>query len=215
MPSSYVDQITDIMNLIIFSHPKSILDVGIGFGKYAFLSREYLDAMGEGHTYHQRKLRIEGIEGFADYITPLHRAIYDEIHVGDAREILPKLSSRYDLLIMIDVLEHFTYEDGKKVLQECQNHARNVLISTPKWMDPQGAAFGNDFETHRFQWNRSHLKDKPNAFFIPNSNSYICFWGEDAGAVRRAFRKYLFNSRIKRWMPAAVPLLRRISRSKG
>ncbi|MBA7677027.1 hypothetical protein ES703_85275 [subsurface metagenome] len=39
MPTSYYSQLNEIMELIVLTDPKSILDVGVGFGKYGFLSR--------------------------------------------------------------------------------------------------------------------------------------------------------------------------------
>jgi hypothetical protein len=215
MPSSFVDQISDITNLIIFARPQSMLDVGIGCGKYGFLAREYLDTMGEGENYHARKVRIEGIEAFAQYITPVHRAVYDQIHVGNASEILPGMTTRFDLLIMIDVLEHFTFEEGSAVLKSCGQRARNVLISTPKIVDPQGATFGNPFETHKHQWRRRDLKAMDNGFFVSNPSSLIYFFGEDAAVVRGRFRRHRWGSRIKLMCPAAVPWLRRMRGARG
>jgi 2-polyprenyl-3-methyl-5-hydroxy-6-metoxy-1,4-benzoquinol methylase len=215
MPSSFVDQISDITNLIVFARPQSILDVGVGCGKYGFLAREYLDTMGQGENYHARKVRIEGIEVFPEYITPVHRAVYDQIHVGNATEILPRLTTRFDLLIMIDVLEHFAFEDGSAVLKSCRDRARNVLISTPKIVDPQGAAFGNPYETHKRQWRRRDLKAMDPGFFVSNPSSFIYFFGEDAAIVRRRFRKHRWASRIKLLFPAAVPWLRKMTGSRG
>jgi hypothetical protein len=111
---------------------------------------------------------------------------------------------------MIDVLEHFTFDEGSAVLNLCTRRARNVLISTPKIVDPQGTTFGNPFETHKFQWRKKHLKPLPNAFFAPNPSSLICFFGEDAPAIGKKFQEHQWISWIKLKLPAAVPLLRRL-----
>jgi hypothetical protein len=43
MPTSHKYQIKEIMELMVLINPKKILDLGIGFGKYGYLAREYLD----------------------------------------------------------------------------------------------------------------------------------------------------------------------------
>ncbi|HII30270.1 TPA: glycosyltransferase family 1 protein, partial [Candidatus Woesearchaeota archaeon] len=83
MPSSSHYQISKIMNLVVKLNPSSILDVGVGFGKYGVLCREYLE-LGDGREEYDKFLRrIDGIEAFKNYITPLHRFIYDHIYIGD------------------------------------------------------------------------------------------------------------------------------------
>ena len=47
-------QITDIMQLITIANPKSILDIGVGFGKYGYLSREYLEIWTKNKNYKER-----------------------------------------------------------------------------------------------------------------------------------------------------------------
>ncbi|TSA17113.1 MAG: hypothetical protein D4R72_05520 [Nitrosopumilales archaeon] len=113
MPTSHKYQINEIMELIVLTNPKKILDIGIGFGKYGYLSREYLDiGVGGGdEDYNFNKSQIDGIEVFAEYITPLHNMIYNHIYNKNALEVLPALKMKYDLILVIDVLEHFTYDD--------------------------------------------------------------------------------------------------------
>jgi len=43
MPTSHPFQLDDIVQLIIETAPLSILDIGVGFGKYGLLAREYLE----------------------------------------------------------------------------------------------------------------------------------------------------------------------------
>src|SRR5208283_1293046 len=120
MPSSHHYQLNEIIELIIDTNPAKLLDIGIGYGKYGFLAREYLELWEQGSSYDSHKRQIDGIEAFDEYITPVHRLIYDQIFSGDAKEVLPLIKDRYDLILMIDVLEHFTHEDGVKVIEECR-----------------------------------------------------------------------------------------------
>lgn len=157
MPSSFPDALGVVLPFVIDLAPRSILDVGVGFGKYGFLFREYLDVItreGEAQPFARegRRVRIDGIEAHPAYVTDLQRAVYDTIHVGDALALLPGLDP-HDLVFAADVLEHFSPADGRRFLAECRRCAtRGVLVVTPALQIPQGPAFGNVWETHRSVW---------------------------------------------------------------
>jgi SAM-dependent methyltransferase len=189
MPSSHHYQLNEILELIIETNPGKLLDIGIGFGKYGFLSREYLELWEPGAVYGAHKRQIDGIEAFEAYLTPLHRLIYDHIFTGDARDILPGMTDRYDLILMIDVFEHFSYEDGLKVLEECRRCGRNILISVPKIMSVQQEVYGNPYETHRFNWKRKDFSGIPDKFFLYNAKSTICYIGEDSRRIGSILKK--------------------------
>lgn len=210
MPTSHLFQLNEIVQLIKVTDPGRLLDIGIGFGKYGFLSREYLELWDGREQYNDWKRTIDGIEAFEGYITPLQRLVYDEIYIGNAMEVLPAIAGRYDLVLLIDVLEHFCYQDGLRLIRECKRIARNLLISVPKIVDEQGALFGNQFERHRFQWRKKHLRelDASSKFFVRHRYSTICYIGADSRKVLSTMRK---NSRIHFWTrqvrPAVVSAL--------
>jgi hypothetical protein len=180
MPSSHLLQLNEIMQLIFFSKPNSLLDVGVGFGKYGVLSREYLELWDGRGKYGEWTKRIDGIEIFEKYLTPLHDYVYDHIYIGNALDIVPTLDFRYDLILLIDVLEHFSYDEGVKLLGACFQKSRNVLLSTPKEVSSQEDAFGNPYETHRSQWQPRHFEKFDKYFYVPNLKSFIYFIGKDA-----------------------------------
>lgn len=138
--------------------PASVLDVGVGFGKYGMLFREYLDVweMRNVGDYDKGrwKTHIEGIEATGDYLTPLHEYIYDKVHVGDVRSVLAGLG-QYDVIIMGDVLEHFAKDEGGKVLDALFAHCNQCLLLT----FPENCAINHDvlenpYESHRSAWHR-------------------------------------------------------------
>ncbi|MGA3014815.1 MAG: hypothetical protein ABSD71_12375 [Bacteroidales bacterium] len=188
MPSSHHTQLNEIMELIIETNPGKILDIGIGYGKYGFLSREYLELWDEEASYDSHKRQIDGIEAFEPYITPMHRLIYDHIFTGNAKDVLPSITEHYDLILMIDVFEHFSYEDGLSVLRECRRSGRNVLISVPRIMSEQEEVYGNPYETHRYNWKKKDFSPIKEKFFIYNSKSTICYIGEDSQRIRVILR---------------------------
>jgi hypothetical protein len=157
MPSSRSNVIPVVVNLVLQLKPRSILDVGVGFGKWGHLFREYTDivAAEEDHDRYQRhnwRVRIDGIEGFPDYLTEMHRYLYDTIHIGEMTEVLPRLG-RYDLVFMGDVIEHLDKARGQSFLREALEHADKALVvATPKFECPQHESCGNHLEIHRSLW---------------------------------------------------------------
>ncbi len=175
MPSSHIHHIAPIMEIVLATRPQSVLDIGVGFGKFGFLCREYLELWDGRETYGDWQKRIDGIEAFEPYITPVHEYIYNNIYVGNALEILPTLESHYDLILLIDVIEHFSLTDGQELLTECSHRSKACLISTPTIASPQESAFGNPFETHRSQWTHEQFATYPHKVFIPNPRSLLCY----------------------------------------
>jgi len=190
MPTSHSNQINKIVQIIRTVNPQKLLDIGMGFGKYGFLAREYLELWDGRERYNDWTRTIDGIEVFEDYVTGLQRLIYSQILIGNAIDILPNLTEHYDLTLLIDVLEHFGKEDGIKLLKECIEHSDNILISVPNDIGNQGDAFDNIYETHRFQWESHHFVEiSKDLFFIKGKKSLIAYVGKNYYGVMAALRK--------------------------
>jgi len=190
MPTSHPFQINEIVSIIRAVNPQKLLDIGIGFGKYGFLAREYLELWDGRNQYNKWIRTIDGIEIFEPYITALQYYIYDNIFIGDAIEILPILTKHYNLMLLVDVLEHFNKADGIDLLQECIVHSDNILISVPNDIGNQKDAFGNIYETHRFQWEPNHfIEISKDLFFIKGKKSLIIYIGKNYYLVMMNLRK--------------------------
>lgn len=155
-PTSYPQAISPILEILLQLEPKSVLDIGMGSGKYGVLCRECLDVW-LGETL-ERRARIDGIEGHAPYVTDLHRAVYDEILIGDALELVPHLTRRYDVALLIDVFEHIERAAGARLLDAVRRVSSSVLVSVPVHYWPQGADFGNELERHRAHYTPRDLR---------------------------------------------------------
>lgn len=184
MPSSHTYQINEIMELVVLTDPKSILDIGAGFGKYGVLCYERLNLWWT-NDYNNKKVTIDGIEVFPGYLTPIHKFIYDRIYVDNAFTALKNIDKSYDLILLIDVLEHFEREEGEEIIRQCLKKGKNLIVSTPKSIGAQGDAFGNIHETHLTQWNKEDFYKFGNYFVIPNHLSYIVYLGKDLENVRK------------------------------
>ena len=182
MPFSNSSQISTILGFMEEIQPKSILDVGVGFGIYGLLARiniehfNLMEANGPDARQRERsewKVRIDGIEGFPLYLTPAHDWAYNEIQVGDAMKLLPDIEINYDLILATDILEHFEKEDGYKFLNELKRIAsKNILISTPKEFIKQEWE-SNPYENHRSLWTKEDLEECEFRKFFHNADNWI------------------------------------------
>lgn len=152
MPTSWYQAISNILDQIQKENPKSVLDIGVGFGKYGLMVREVLDLPFERYNKDQWLINIEGIEAFKEYKNPIHDYIYNKIYYGDATEVIKKLP-KYDCILLIDVLEHFKKEEGKEFIKELMSHVnKSLIISTPRYPAKQEEYLGNKYEEHKSKW---------------------------------------------------------------
>lgn len=104
MPSSRVCTVPYIIGVIQRLKPKSILDVGIGFGKWGYLFREYTDIIAaekcpKRYNKEGWSTQIDGIEGYSEYLYPAHYYIYNTIYEENAAELLSQLDD-YDVIFL-------------------------------------------------------------------------------------------------------------------
>lgn len=178
MPSSRYDHIPIVISVVRQLDPSSLLDIGVGFGKWGHLFREYLEIVKsevDPARYRRQnwRIRIDGIEGHLPYITPAHEFLYDKIHIGDMRELVEGMGS-YDVIFLGDVIEHVSKEDGVTLLRRCLSHARlAVVVSTPADETNQGALCDNPLEIHRSTWNQDDFKRLGNTVGTVTRDSVI------------------------------------------
>jgi hypothetical protein len=193
MPSSQYYHISKIMEMIISLKPNSVLDIGSGYGKFGVLCREYLE-LWDGRQKYEFKKRIDCVEVFKEYITPLHRYIYNNIYNANILDLATELHHKYDLVLLIDVLEHFEKKEGSNLLNILINNNKGVLISTPRKPSPQKDAFGNVYETHRSRWTENDLRGLGECHFTDDSVSLICYMSKNKESIRN-FKKNIRHVR--------------------
>jgi len=185
MPFSHSSQISTIIGFLESKQPSSILDIGVGMGQYGFLARTNLEHFNLyeviGNSARRRDksewdIVIDGVEAYPGYLTPVHDYSYNEIHEGDALQVIPELSRDYDMVLAIDILEHFEKTDGIHLLelikQRCNKHA---LLSTPKDFIEQHVE-ANPFEDHRSHWTLKELNKAGFVEILPNALSWIAVY---------------------------------------
>jgi hypothetical protein len=139
-------------------NPQSILDVGVGFGKWGVVAREYLEAWQGRFRREDWQVRIEGIEIFEAYRNPIWAAAYDEVRIGDAARILQTLG-HFDVGLICDVIEHIEKEAGRDLINQLLAHCHALILTTPLTFWPQGEEHGNVSQKHLCLWRPEDFRD--------------------------------------------------------
>ena len=155
MPIGSYSSFRDIMRQVLMHSPKTVLDLGVGHGINGAGIRNWLNV---GIKDNYKDTTVIGVEGFKEYHSALW-GCYDMVYICTIQEYLDhrdETNLKYDCVIMSDVLEHFDKEDGNAVISKIVSDVLNpggiLLISTPAVWIEQGAAYGNELETHRSLW---------------------------------------------------------------
>jgi autotransporter strand-loop-strand O-heptosyltransferase len=134
MPNSYSYFKQEIKEYIKenISTSKKILDVGPGEGTYSNLIREI------GY-------QMDCVEIHEPYITSYNlKEKYDNVYHGN---ILNFDISKYDFIILGDVLEHISENDAKSLIENIINQNKECLVAVPYLMS-QDTHLGNKYEKH-------------------------------------------------------------------
>lgn len=178
MPSSRPNAIPTTVHVVRQLDPASILDVGVGFGKWGLLFREYTDiraSEADSHRYRKEawKVRIDGIEGFPRYLTPVHEYVYDRVHIGLVQDLVDGLED-YDVVHVGDMIEHLPKAQGLQILEKLLQRSRKALIvSTPKYDTHQADSVANDLERHRSVWTKADFRNFPGAKVVTVDRSLL------------------------------------------
>lgn len=148
MPVSDVHGIPAILNEVALLNPKTVLELGIGFGKWGVLLREILDARYGRCSADRWRTRIDGFEIFSEYENPAWH-LYDKVYEGD----FVGCHVDYDLVMLIDSLEHVQPAIGRQFLASLIDRNKHLIISVPNGPMPQGETFGNPHEAHLWTFN--------------------------------------------------------------
>lgn len=178
MPSSTYEHIPFMIKEILTTNPRTILDIGIGYGKWAFMCREYLESWRDRVFPSQWNVKIEGIEIFENYVNDLswNKILYDHIYIGEASKIIQNLSN-YDLIIAGDVIEHLPLEKGIILMDECFKRTNSFIASIPigkNWLNNVVVA-KNINEKHQAVWTKELIDQINNKYNNYHSSSY--YWG--------------------------------------
>lgn len=88
---------------------------------------------------------MDGVEAWKPYI--IKYKLNDKYRKLTHANIVDFDEFDYDVIIMGDVLEHLSVEDGQKVIKKMYPRCKELVIAVP-YKYKQGAIHGNPFEIH-------------------------------------------------------------------
>lgn len=128
------------------SGPVEVLDIGFGAGNLGKLIKQ---------TEATRHWHVDGVDGWQ---ANCHNAgligqrTYRNIWHGLAQDLPSDRLARYDIICLLDVIEHLTAPTAKwlmrTLLTSMGDHAF-LFVSTPLWFYPQDGQQEGDLELHR------------------------------------------------------------------
>jgi SAM-dependent methyltransferase len=100
-----------------------------------------------------------GVDIFQPYLEECRQKnIHSDYIQADIREIEFEDGS-FDAVLMLEVLEHFSKEEGRRLLDRCSRWARKkVIISTPNGYLWQDGFDNNPFQEHKSGWSVEELR---------------------------------------------------------
>ncbi len=171
---SYPSNIGRILEITDKIKPREVADIGAGFGKFGLLLREqYLSRKAEqGELNPIDDFHIMAVEDTKYFLTYRLSSIYNYVLSESVFDSYWKIGNK-DLILMIDVVEHWDKAKAKELIYELRKLAP-VLISTPKETTMYQEHFYGDARHHISQWEREDFEggedyssDKSHIFLMP------------------------------------------------
>lgn len=150
--------ITEAHNILSRSKTPRVLDCGVGSGIYGAMIRNWVDY---GYEPNYRTY-LMGIEGFPKYKGHNYNH-YNYVHYMKIQDWLKWEVAKndvFDVILLLDVLEHFDKQEGTWVLEELKKHlvpGGSLIVVTPSIHIEQGAIWGNVLETHKCVWTSEEM----------------------------------------------------------
>lgn len=180
MPIGSHSIVSHVARLLQDAGPRRILDLGIGFGFYGAVVRQWLDfGVRPWRTY------LAGVEAWGRYSNPLWD-LYDLVTVQSIQDYLNSSPEQFDFIMMNDVLEHLAADEGRRILGQIDtllSPGACLMVATPALYFEQGAVNGNEFERHRSFWSAADLRLAGFEILLDGSEPQLC------GPTVLAFRR--------------------------
>ncbi len=179
MPTSSIGAIDIILRQILDIRPKTVLDVGIGLGKYGFLIRNYYeDVINNVYKKEDFKCDITGIEIYDGYKNPVWEWAYNRVLIVNAIEYFDKLDSnyKYDLILCCAVIEHFYKDDALKLIKKFIQHGNNIIVETTIGRFEQGSCYNNENEKHLSFFYPEDFRKFGGDIELTNDGSFVWFY---------------------------------------
>jgi SAM-dependent methyltransferase len=171
MPSSDFNMIPKVLSVVLAIEPDSILDVGVGNGRYGHLFRECFDWNWGRIEKNAWELMLCGVEIDPTYLTPVHEYVYDKIFVCDWFNF--EVQRQFDLIFLGDVLEHWPDGKWRQALEKAKELSKYTIVVSPNWKGSlaQQSWHGHHQEKH---WSILSPKKVGGRCLFASSKMFMC-----------------------------------------
>lgn len=130
-----------IIEVLTVIQPKRVLDAGAGIGRWGMLIREFCESRTSPQSW---AIEMEGIVE-NDALLPEHYSqLYNRIHVGEVKKLLPELQhAKWDLVIIDRFLEKLEIDDVEPLLLNALENSAYLLVNITDNAEKTAGA-GND-----------------------------------------------------------------------
>ncbi|MDP6443719.1 MAG: hypothetical protein QGG36_18610 [Pirellulaceae bacterium] len=156
MPIGSYTALPHVVHSLLEFRPQRLLDLGIGFGFFGGVVRQWLD-----YGVKPWKSYLVGVESFEGYGNPMWD-LYNLVVVDTIENYLASCEETFQGVVLSDVVEHFSREDGWAVMNratELLEPGGRMLVATPSVFVEQGAVHGNPREAHQSLWTTDDLAE--------------------------------------------------------
>lgn len=128
----------------------AVVDVGPGVGTYGRMLRRILP-----------RASLTGVEVWGPYVSAHGlAAVYDTVHVCDARIYPFERLPRGGVALFGDVLEHMTADEAQETVLRALLVCDAAILVVPLGPWPQDAYDGNPYEAHVATWSVEAVRDR-------------------------------------------------------
>ncbi|MGD0253283.1 MAG: methyltransferase domain-containing protein [Verrucomicrobiota bacterium] len=102
-----------------------------------------------------------GIEGYRpDFEEAQRRKVHEQMVFGDIKNLSQYFApNQFDACVALDVIEHFTKDDGLKLMKDMERIAKKrVIFFTPSGFLPQRHATDGDLQVHLSGWEAREME---------------------------------------------------------
>lgn len=169
--------------------PKTVLDIGVGWGTFGVICREKTDAVNGRWRPKEWQTLIIGVEVWEEYTRLPHvKQIYNQVYPINVVDFVRNydkllgdgpLPDTWDLIHAGDVIEHVVKDEGREVMEWMVGHCKNLILQVPlgdAWAehDPK---WENSWEAHKAAWYLHDFSGWYDAINIPtHSGAVLCAW---------------------------------------
>jgi Capsular polysaccharide synthesis protein/Glycosyl transferase family 2 len=137
--------------------PLKVLDVGIGFGRWGMLIREFCGSGKNAEPGGDRRVLVVGIETLRTKVAEHTSFFYDQIHFGGGVEVIEKMDDRWNLVIFDEVPQDWDVDVIEKAFVKALDTSDYVLVSSSVVMGLRALRDSHRMYRHKLSSRLSYL----------------------------------------------------------